>query len=365
MVTARVLHRFADIDGNRVFYREAGTADSPLTLVLLHGFPSSSHMFRHIIEPLADTGVRVLAPDLPGFGLSSLPEPGEKYTFAWLADIIERFLARLGVTDKVLYLHDYGAPVGYHLATRSPSTVRGLIVQNGNAHEVGLNSNWDASRDYWAEPTEENKSRIESWLNYEGTKRQYLWDLPERLAERIPPETWELDWRAISREHGLEAHWELFTDYRTHVARFGEITRYHETEQPPTLIVWGVHDPYFELDEVLAYHRELPAARSHLLDAGHYLLETHSRECVAHIRPFVAGSPCRWRLAFSRFPHVLMLHQRRRPPREESRNSQPHRPHARTRSAGNVNSARTASSANASGIAPGTPQSAVRPSGRA
>lgn len=288
MVTARIRHRSADVDGVRVFYREAGHADSPLTLVLPHGSPSSSYMFRHIIEPLADTGVRVLAPDLPGFGLSSMPEPGEKYTFSWLADIIGRLLDRLGVTDKVLYLHDFGAPVGYHLATRSPSTVRGLIVQNGNAHEEGLNSNWDAARAYWAEPTEENKSRMEPWLTYEGTKRQYLGDQPERLVELVPPETWELDWRAISRDHGLAAHWGLFTDYQTHVARFGELTRYHETEQPPTLIVWGVHDPYFAVDEVLAYHRELPAAESHLLDGGHHLLETHSPEFVSHARPFIA-----------------------------------------------------------------------------
>jgi pimeloyl-ACP methyl ester carboxylesterase len=288
MVTARTLHRSADVDGVRVFYREAGEPDSPVTLVLLHGSPSSSQMFRHVVEPLAEAGVRVLAPDLPGFGLSSMPDPNGEYTFSWITDVIEEWLARLGVTDKILYVHDYGSGVAYHLATRAPSTVRGLIVQNGNAHDEGLGGAWDVCRDYWADPTEENKSRIEPWLHYEGTKNTYLSGLPERLVELVPPETWELDWRAISRDHGLEAHWELFTDYRSHAARFGEIAHFHRTEQPPTLIVWGVHDPYYELDEVIAYHRALPAAESHLLDAGHLLLETHSREFLSLACPFVA-----------------------------------------------------------------------------
>lgn len=288
MVPARVLHRSIEVEGTRVFYREAGDADSPLTLVLLHGIPSSSYMFRHVIEPLADAGVRVVAPDLPGFGLSALPDPDRELTFSWLADVVEQWLAQLGIADTVLYLHDYGAAVGYQLATRSPSTVRGLVVQNGNAHEDGLGEEWDAPRDYWADPTDENRRRIEAWHSHEGTKRQYLWGLPERLVELVPPETWELDWQAISRGHDRDPQWELFTDYRTHVARFPEIERYHRTAQPPTLIVWGVHDPYFELDEVLAYHRVLPTAESHLLDAGHYLLETHSREFVSLFRPFIA-----------------------------------------------------------------------------
>jgi pimeloyl-ACP methyl ester carboxylesterase len=288
MVTARVRHRYADIDGIRLLYREAGSTESPLTVVLLHGFPNSSYMFRHIIEPLADTGVRVVAPDMPGFGLSSLPEPGADYTFTWITDIVEEWLVRLGVTDKVVYVHDYGSAVAYHLATRSPSTIRGLIVQNGNAHEDGLGEQWDTSRDYWADPTEENRRRIEPWLHYEGTKDQYVSGLPERLAELVPPETWELDWRAISRDHGLEIHWDLFADYRTHVARFPEIEEFHRTHQPPTLIMWGTRDPYYAIEEVLAYHRDLPDAESHLLDGGHHLLETHSRECLSFLRPFVA-----------------------------------------------------------------------------
>lgn len=287
-MSVRVSHHEATVLGHRISYRQAGEPESPVTLVLLHGFPSSSHMFRDVMNPLARWGVRVVAPDLPGFGLSSVPRPGSGYTFAWLADVVDEWLGHLGVTDKVLYLHDFGAAVGYHVAMREPGTVRGLVVQNGNAHPEGLGAAWDASRDYWADPSEENRRRIEPWLTHEGTRHQYLWGLPDRLAEQVPPETAELDWLAISRGHGLDAQWELFTDYRAHVARFGAIQEYHRIAQPPTLILWGTHDPYFELDEVLAYHRDLPTAESHLLDAGHYLLETHSDEAAGYIGPFLS-----------------------------------------------------------------------------
>lgn len=230
----------------------------------------------------------MVAPDLPGFGLSSLPSSDQGYTVSWILDIIEDWLAQIGVTDKVLYLHAYGTAVGYYLATRSPYSVRGLIIQNSNAHPEGLGGQWDVCRDYWAEPTEENKKRIEPRLDYEDTKHQYLWNLPDRLAVLVPPETSELDWLSISRGHGLEAQWELFTDYRTHIARFPVIQDYYRIEQLPTLIIWGVHDPYYDIDEVLVYHRDLPAAQSHPVDAGHYLPETHSREALAYIKPFNA-----------------------------------------------------------------------------
>ncbi|SDL72625.1 Pimeloyl-ACP methyl ester carboxylesterase [Glycomyces sambucus] len=288
MEDTRIRHRHADIAGHRLMYREAGRPDAPTALVLLHGFPSSSQMFRDLMEPMAATGVRVLAPDLPGFGLSSLPAPDTEYGFTWLADVVEAWLAALGVEDRILFLHDFGAAVGYHLATRSPETVRGLVVQNGNAHEDGLGEQWDASRAYWADPTEENRGKIDTWMTYEGTRHQYLWGMPDRLAELVPPETWELDWRAISRDHGLDLQWKLFTDYRSHVARFGEIRDYHREHRPEALIIWGVHDPFFNLDEVPAFRRSLPHAESHLLDAGHYLLETHSRECADLMRPFVS-----------------------------------------------------------------------------
>jgi len=154
------------------------------------------------------------------------------------------------------------------------------IVQNGNAHPEGLGEAWSAARAYWADPSEENRARIDPWLTYDGTRYQYLGGLPDRLAELIAPETWELDWQSISRGHGLQAQWDLFTDYRTHVARFDEIARFHKDQQPPLLLLWGVHDPFFEVEEVLAYHRAIPAAESHLFDSAHLLLETHSAQWI-------------------------------------------------------------------------------------
>jgi pimeloyl-ACP methyl ester carboxylesterase len=286
-MAASVVHRHADVAGTRLFYREAGSARARLTMVLLHGFPSSSHSFRHVIEPVASQGVRVVAPDMPGFGFSALPPPDRPFTFSWMADVIGEFLIKIGVTDKVLYVHDFGGPVAYLLAIRDPSTVRGLIVQNGNAHPEGLGEAWNDVRTYWADPSEENRARIDPWLTYEGTRNQYLGGLPDRLAELIAPETWELDWWSISRGHGLQAQWDLFTDYRTHVARFDKIARFHKDHQPALLVLWGVHDPFFEVEEVLAYQRAIPAAESHLFDSGHFLLETHSAQCIPLINSFL------------------------------------------------------------------------------
>lgn len=287
MTDSQVRHKFADVHGLRLFYREAGNSRSSITLVLLHGFPSSSYVFRNVIEPFAETGERVVAPDMPGFGLSSLPPREQEFTFSWVADVIEEFLDQLHVANKILYLHDFGAAVACHLATRSPSTIRGLIVQNGNTHDEGLGSAWDDTRQYWHEPTEENRNRITPWLNYEGTKGQYLWGLSDELAELVSPEVGELDWLAISREYGIEKQWELFTDYRSHVGRFGEISDYLHTHKPPTLVVWGSRDVFFDVAEVLAYQRDLPDVESHILNAGHHVLETHSRECVGLMKPFI------------------------------------------------------------------------------
>ncbi|MFI6298845.1 alpha/beta fold hydrolase [Nonomuraea sp. NPDC050790] len=275
------------MDGINVFYREAGARDRPCVL-LLHGFPSASHTFRHVISPLAEVS-RVVAPDLPGFGFSSAPRVGDfEYGFARLADIVEAFLERIGVEEFFVYLHDFGAPVGYHLATRRPERVLGLIVQNGNAHEDGLGPGWDTARAFWADPSEANRAKLPEWLNFEGTRDQYLGGLPQRVRPLHPPEPWYLDWERMSRPGNVEAQFQLFRDYASHVARFDELADYHRTHQPPGLLLWGRHDPFFDLAEIMAYARTLDRLEMHVYDGGHLVLETHSAECAAVMAAFVA-----------------------------------------------------------------------------
>ncbi|MGV9306293.1 alpha/beta fold hydrolase [Nonomuraea sp. NPDC004354] len=284
--TDKPRHHSLHVDGLEVFYREAGAADKPCVL-LLHGFPSSSHTFRHVLSPLAEVS-RVIAPDLPGFGFSAAPGVDEyEYTFANLADTVEAFLEQIGVDEFFVYLHDFGAPVGYHLATRRPERILGLIVQNGNAHEDGLGSQWDSTRAFWADPSEANRARLPEWLNFEGTREQYLGGLPERVRDLHPPETWHLDWERMSRPGNIEAQFQLFCDYASHVARFGELADYHRIRQPPCLLLWGRHDPFFDLSEIMGYARTLDRLEMHVYDAGHLLLETHAPECAAAMGAFI------------------------------------------------------------------------------
>lgn len=282
----KIRHRRATVDGLEVFFREAGCPGEPVVL-LLHGFPSSSHTFREVMPPLAEVA-HVIAPDLPGFGLSSSPTVDEyDYTFENLTRTIERLLRDLGIEQFFVYLHDFGAPVGYHLATRAPERVRGLIVQNGNAHEDGLGEGWDVALAYWADPTDDKRARLPDWFDLAGTRYQYLGGLPEHLHELHAPEPWHLDWERMTRPGNIDAQFALFTDYANHVSRFAEIARYHRTRQPPALVLWGRHDPFFAVDEVLAYLRALERVDAHVYDGGHMLLETHAAECAELMRAFV------------------------------------------------------------------------------
>jgi pimeloyl-ACP methyl ester carboxylesterase len=281
----RPRHRTVSVDGLEVFYREAGTRDAPCVL-LLHGFPSSSHTFRHVLSPLGEVSW-VIAPDLPGFGFTDAPTVDDyDYTFANMADTIEAFLEQLGVDELFVYLHDFGAPVGYHLATRQPERILGIIVQNGNAHDLGLGPQWDSAKAFWADPSEQNRALLPDWLDFEGVRDQYL-SVPERLRPLLPPESWHLDWERMSRPGNIEAQFRLFTDYANHVARFPELADYHRTQQPPCLLLWGRHDVFFDLDEIMGYARALDRLEMHVYDAGHFLLETHSPECADAMRTFV------------------------------------------------------------------------------
>ncbi|MDN5725397.1 MAG: alpha/beta hydrolase [Propionibacteriales bacterium] len=274
---AKTRHRDREVAGLRVRYREAGVPSST-AVVLLHGAPSSSYSFREVLPVLGEHAY-VVAPDIPGFGFSASPSVDEyEYTYEGLSLVIEAMLEDLGIERHIVFVTDYSTPVGYFLATRHPERVLGLVVQNGNAHEAGLGEGWDSARRYWAEPTDENRAALPDWLTFEGTKDTYLGGLPEAVAELHPAESWHLDWEHLSSPGNIEVYFQFFYDYRMHVARFGEIAAYHATYQPPCMVLWGRHDPAFDIREVLAYHREMETFQAHVFDGGHFLLETHAAE---------------------------------------------------------------------------------------
>lgn len=280
-------YRTADIDGLKLFYREAGLADAP-ALLLLHGFPTSSHMFRDLIPALADR-YRVVAPDYPGFGYSDFPDRQQfPYGFATYAEIIDKFTQAIGLSRYALYVQDYGAPVGLRLALRAPERITGLIVQNGNAYEEGLSDAWAPIKAYWRDSSPANRDKLRHWLTLDGTRQQYTAGLSDAQLELISPDSWMLDWSLLSRPGNIDLQLDLFGDYRTNVALYPQFQAFFREHRPPTLITWGRHDPLFTVAGAEAYRRDQPDAELHLLDAGHFALETNGREIAAHIRRFLA-----------------------------------------------------------------------------
>ena len=271
-----------EIEGAQMTVRLAGDRANP-ALVLIHGLPNSSGYFRNVIGLLA-RDCFVIAPDLPGFGGS---DPLERPTFSRFADLVEGLLAQVGVDSFHLYVHDFGANVGLHLATRTPGRIRSLIVQNANAHESGMGPQWMPVRAYWADPTPEREAEATSFLTFEGTRHQYVGGIPDDIAARIDPRLWEEDWRILSLPGRLETHRALVLDNRNHVARFGEIANFLARWQPPALMLWGRHDIFFELEETLSWMKALPRMEAHILDGPHLLLETHAAECAALMNAFV------------------------------------------------------------------------------
>jgi pimeloyl-ACP methyl ester carboxylesterase len=239
------LTRF-EIESVRIGLRLTGDPEKP-ALLLIHGFPSSSASFRNVTRVLA-RDCFVIAPDLPGFGYS---EPIARPSFSRFADLIQGLLLRLEIDSFHLYLHDYGAAVGLHLATRAPLSVRSLIVQNANAHPSGMGPQWSATRTYWDDPTPEHEAEATAHLTFEGMRDQYVAGVPRDVAERVDPGLWKEDWRVMSLPGRLETQRALVLDYRTHVARFGEIADYLWRWQPPALMLWGRHDVFFDLAEIL------------------------------------------------------------------------------------------------------------------
>lgn len=276
-----VRYKHIEADGVRVFYREAGDPSAPVML-LLHGFPSSSHMFRDLI-PLLAAHYRVIAPDLPGFGFTEVPEArGYSYSFDNLAITMGHFVDALKLTRYALYVFDYGAPVGFRLAVAQPQRVSALVSQNGNAYLEGLGDAWAPIRAYWAEPTAANREVIRNAvLSLEGTRYQYLHGVEK--PERVAPESWMLDLLLMQRPGNDEIQLDLFLDYRNNLTLYPQFQAFFKAAQVPTLVIWGKYDPFFIPPGAHAYKTDNPNAVVELLDTGHFALETHAEHIAQRI----------------------------------------------------------------------------------
>jgi len=266
-------YRTAGVGEHQIFYREAGDRNQP-SLLLLHGFPSSSHMFRNLIPLLSDR-FHIVAPDLPGFGFSQSPPRSQfKYTFDNLATVTEAFTEVVRLRSYALYVFDYGAPVGYRLATRHPDRVTAIVSQNGNAYKEGLSDAWDPIRRYWAEPTTKNREVVrDALLTFEGTRWQYTHGVAD--PEMIAPESYTLDAALLERPGNKDIQLDLFLDYASNLTLYPVFQKYFSDAKPPLLAIWGKHDPFFIPAGAEAYRRDNPNAVVDFLDTGHFALETH------------------------------------------------------------------------------------------
>jgi pimeloyl-ACP methyl ester carboxylesterase len=277
-------YRIASVDGLKVFYREAGDPLAP-AILLLHGFPTSSHMYRELIPALADR-YRVVAPDLPGFGFTDAPDRMDfRYSFDHLADVIDRFTDVVGLKRYAVYVFDYGAPVGFRLALRHPNRVTAIVSQNGNAYLEGLSAGWNPIQTYWKDPTRENREALRAFLKPDAVQWQYSHGVTD--VERLSPDTWTLDSAVLARPGNEEIQLDLFGDYQSNVALYPKFQDYMRTQRPPLLAVWGKNDPFFLPAGAEAFKRDNPDAEIHLIDAGHFALESRGAEIAAIIRDFL------------------------------------------------------------------------------
>ncbi len=278
--------RRVQADGMKLFYREAGSADAPVVL-LLHGFPTSSFQYRELIPRLADR-YRVIAPDLPGFGFTEVPvERRYTYSFDNLAKTVEAFTEALGLKRYALYVFDYGAPTGLRLAMAHPERVTAIVSQNGNAYEEGLGDAWAPIQQYWREPTTEHREVVHQALSPEGIREQYTYGVPH--PERIAPEGYTLDAAMIARPGNMDIQLDLFLDYANNVKLYPKFQEYFRTSKPPLLAIWGRFDPFFIPAGAEAFKRDNPNAQVQLLDTGHFALETNVQDVAVAMRQFLAS----------------------------------------------------------------------------
>lgn len=273
------------VDGQTIFYREAGDRDKTPTILLLHGFPTSSHMFRNVIPALANK-FHLVAPDYPGFGYSSMPPVDRfEYTFDRLAEILDKFVHQIGLEKYSLYVMDYGAPVGYRLAVKHPEKIEALIVQNGNAYEEGLGEFWEPLRAYWSDPNERNKNALKKFLTLEATRWQYTHGV--KNENEISPDNWIHDQSLLDRPGNNEIQLQLFYDYKSNLPLYPQWQDYFRKYQPPTLVVWGRNDIIFSKEGAIPYQRDLKDVQIHLLNTGHFALEEEGELIVELISRFL------------------------------------------------------------------------------
>jgi pimeloyl-ACP methyl ester carboxylesterase len=280
----KIYFRKVDVSGINVFYREAGSSVAP-AILLLHGFPSASHMFRDLIPLLADR-FHIVAPDLPGFGQSDMPARGKfTYTFDTIARAIDRFTEVIGLDRFAIYVFDYGAPTGFRLATWHPERITAIISQNGNAYAEGLSDGWKPIRAYWEDPSRQNRDALRSYLAPETTVWQYTHGVTDPTA--VSPDGYSLDNFYLARPDAGEVQLDLFGDYKSNVALYPAFQEYFRTHRPPFLAVWGKNDPFFLPAGAEAFKRDMPDAVVRFFDTGHFALETHAGEIAAAIRDFL------------------------------------------------------------------------------
>lgn len=287
MSATAIRYHTIQVDGLSIFYREAGPKDAP-TILLLHGFPSSSRMFNPLLERLS-TKYHLVAPDYPGFGHSDHPDPSAfAYTFDHLAAVMEHFVAAVGLSRYSLYLQDYGGPVGFRLATAQPERLESLIIQNAVAHEDGLGPLWVTRRAFWADRPAHEAALRANFVSLEATRQRHVGNDP--AVSRYDPDLWTDEFAFLSQPGEATIQVDLFYDYRTNVASYPAWQRWLRSRQPRLLVLWGKYDPSFQVEEATAYQRDVKSAEVHVLDAGHFALDTDADEIAKRIQQFLAHS---------------------------------------------------------------------------
>ncbi|MDR6568995.1 alpha/beta fold hydrolase [Chitinophaga ginsengisegetis] len=285
-MSRQILNRSIKVDGIDIFYREAGDRKHP-SLLLLHGFPTSSVMFKNLMTALSDR-FHLVAPDYPGFGFSAFPDKDLfEYSFGNISAYINKFTDVIGLKSFTIYLHDYGCPIGLRLCVNHPEKIERIIVQNGNAYDEGIGPQWDETIDYWQNPTPEKKEKVAAFLSEEGVKMQYTAGVPEALLSSVSPELWRLDWELMKRPGNIDMQFELNCDFGNNISLFPVFQEYFRVHQPPALIIWGKYDVFFGVEEAYCYQKDLPRAQTHIIDGSHMVLETNFDEVLHLIRTFL------------------------------------------------------------------------------